>query len=163
PYATQELFYFLWGQTPARSTADVYRLDQALESALRSENAHFGLLWDGLAASQRLVLLALADEQPGHPLTTDYQRRHSLPAAPPAPRAPEGAECPRAGGALTRKGRRGVPAPGAIPRGVAPPPLAARPTLCTSSDRAGSSGPPLAPTPPTCPLRTRRIRARPSS
>jgi hypothetical protein len=82
PYATQELFYFLWGQTPGRGTADVFRLEQALESTLRSENAHFGLLWDSLAASQRIVLMALADEQPGHPLTTDYQRRHSLPATP---------------------------------------------------------------------------------
>jgi hypothetical protein len=82
PYATQELFYFLWGQTPARATAGIDRLELALESTLRSENAHFGLLWDSLAASQRLVVMALADEQPGHPLTTDYQRRHSLPATP---------------------------------------------------------------------------------
>jgi uncharacterized protein len=82
PYATQELFYFLWGQTPARASADGERLDRALEATLRSENAHFGLLWDRLAASQRLVLLALAEDQPGHPLTTDYQRRHSLPATP---------------------------------------------------------------------------------
>jgi uncharacterized protein len=82
PYATQELFYFLWEQTPQRATADLERLDHALERTLRSENAHFGLLWDSLAASQRVVLLALAAEQPGHPLTTDYQRRHSLPATP---------------------------------------------------------------------------------
>jgi hypothetical protein len=82
PYATQELFYFLWGQTPARSSADGDRLEQALDATLRSENAHFGLLWDRLAASQRLVLLALAEEQPGHPLTTDYQHRHSLPSTP---------------------------------------------------------------------------------
>jgi uncharacterized protein len=82
PYATQELFYFLWEQTPAGGGADGERLDAALGGALRSENAHFGLLWDGLAAAQRLVLMALADEQPGHPLTTDYQRRHSLPATP---------------------------------------------------------------------------------
>src|SRR5690242_11108757 len=82
PYATQELFYFLWGQTPAGATAGLDQLELALDATLRSENAHFGLLWDSLAASQRLVLMALADEQPGHPLTTDYQRRHSLPATP---------------------------------------------------------------------------------
>ncbi len=82
PYATQELFYFLWGQTPAGGSAIVQRLELALEGTLRSENAHFGLLWDNLAASQRLVLMALADEQPGHPLSTEYQRRHSLPATP---------------------------------------------------------------------------------
>jgi uncharacterized protein len=82
PYATQELFYFLWGQTPARASADGERLERALEATLRSENAHFGLLWDRLAAAQRVVLLALAEEQPGHPLTTDYQRRHSLPSTP---------------------------------------------------------------------------------
>jgi AAA+ ATPase superfamily predicted ATPase len=82
PYATQELFYFLWGQTPARGTATIDRLELAIDATLRSENAHFGLLWDNLAAAQRLVLMALADEQPGHPLTTDFQRRHSLPATP---------------------------------------------------------------------------------
>jgi hypothetical protein len=82
PYATQELFYFLWERTPARGTADLGRLDAAIDGALRSENAHFGLLWDSLAAAQRLVLLALADEQPGHPLSSEYQRRHSLPATP---------------------------------------------------------------------------------
>ena len=58
------------------------RLELALEATLRSENAHFGLLWDNLAAAQRLVLMALADEQPGHPLTTEFQRRHSLPPTP---------------------------------------------------------------------------------
>jgi hypothetical protein len=82
PYATQELFYFLWGQTSARATAGVDQLELALEGTLRSENAHFGLLWESLAAAQRLVLLALAEEQPGHPLTSDFQRRHSLPATP---------------------------------------------------------------------------------
>ncbi len=82
PYATQELFYFLWGQTPARGSADVDQLELALNGTLRSENAHFGLLWDSLAGAQRLVLMALAEEQPGHPLTSEYQRRHSLPATP---------------------------------------------------------------------------------
>jgi hypothetical protein len=82
PYATQELFYFLWGLTPARATAGIEQVEQALESTLRSENAHFSLLWESLAAAQRLVLLALAAEQPGHPLTSEYQRRHSLPATP---------------------------------------------------------------------------------
>jgi hypothetical protein len=82
PYATQELFYFLWGQTPRGRKAGLDRLEQAIDGTLRSENAHFGLLWDRLAASQKLVLLALAEEQPGHPLTSDYQRRHSLPATP---------------------------------------------------------------------------------
>jgi uncharacterized protein len=82
PYATQELFYFLWERTPAGGTAGEEGLEGALEAVLRSENAHFGLLWEGLSAAQRLVLLALAEEQPGHPLTTDYQRRHGLPATP---------------------------------------------------------------------------------
>jgi hypothetical protein len=82
PYATQELFYFLWGNTGTRTTAGPEQLEQALEATLRSENAHFGLLWDRLAAAQRVVLMALADDQPGHPLSADYQRRHSLPATP---------------------------------------------------------------------------------
>ena len=82
PYATQELFYFLWGLTRAGTTAGTTQLEQALDATLRSENAHFSLLWDRLAGAQRVVLMALADDQPGHPLSADYQRRHSLPATP---------------------------------------------------------------------------------
>ena len=82
PYATQELFYFLWAATPPGTRAGLILLQRSVEATLRSENAHFGLLWDSLPAAQRLVLLALAEEQPGHPLTSEYQRRHSLPATP---------------------------------------------------------------------------------
>ncbi len=81
PYATQEAFYFLWEQTPVDETADSHRLERALEALLRSEHAHFSLLWERAAAAQRLVLLALAVEQPGRPLGSDYRRRHSLPTA----------------------------------------------------------------------------------
>ncbi len=79
PYATQEAFYFLWEQTPAGETAGIERLERALEALLRSEHAHFSLLWERAAAAQRRVLQALAAEQPGRPLSSDYQRRHSLP------------------------------------------------------------------------------------
>jgi uncharacterized protein len=72
PYATQELLYFLWEEDGA--------LDRALDAVLRSENAHFGLLWERASAAQRLVLEALAAEQPGRPLSTDYQHRHALPS-----------------------------------------------------------------------------------
>ncbi|HEX3911734.1 MAG TPA: ATP-binding protein [Solirubrobacteraceae bacterium] len=80
PYATQEAFYFLWEQTPRGEIADIDRLTRALEALLRSEHAHFSLLWERAAAAQRLVLLALAAEQPGRPLSSDYQSRHSLPS-----------------------------------------------------------------------------------
>jgi uncharacterized protein len=82
PYATQELFYFVWERTARNRKADLVRLARGVDGALRSENAHFELLWDSLATSQRLVLLALAEEEPAHPLSTDYQRRHSLPPTP---------------------------------------------------------------------------------
>jgi AAA+ ATPase superfamily predicted ATPase len=73
PYATQELLYFLWEERT---------LDRALDATLRSEHSHFSLLWDGISAAQKRVLQALAEEQPGRPLSTDYQRRHSLPPTP---------------------------------------------------------------------------------
>jgi uncharacterized protein len=72
PYATQELLYFLWEEGGS--------LDRGLDAVLRSENAHFGLLWERASAAQRLVLEALAVDQPGRPLSTDYQRRHALPS-----------------------------------------------------------------------------------
>jgi uncharacterized protein len=73
PYATQELLYFLWEEGT---------LDRALEATLRSEHSHFSLLWDNIAAAQKRVLQALAQEGPGRPLSSDYQRRHSLPPTP---------------------------------------------------------------------------------
>jgi uncharacterized protein len=71
PYATQELLYFLWEERT---------LERALAAVLRSEHAHFSLLWERALAAQRLVLEALAADQPGHPLSSDYQRRHGLPS-----------------------------------------------------------------------------------
>jgi hypothetical protein len=73
PYATQELLYFLWEEGT---------LDRALDATLRSEHSHFSLLWDNVSGAQKRVLQALAQEGPGRPLSSDYQRRHSLPATP---------------------------------------------------------------------------------
>jgi hypothetical protein len=80
PYATQEALYFLWEQTPPGDSADSACLAGALDAVLRSEHAHFGLLWSHAPAAQRRVLQALSIEQPGHPLSNDYQRRHALPS-----------------------------------------------------------------------------------
>jgi AAA+ ATPase superfamily predicted ATPase len=80
PYATQELCYFLWEQTSPEETASGANLVRALGAVLRSEHAHFSLLWDGASAVQRQVLRALAREA-GHPFSAVYRNRHSLPAA----------------------------------------------------------------------------------
>ena len=77
PYATQELCYFLWGETPAGATADDARLDQAITKLLSSEHSHFSDLWDRATANQRVLLAALAEE-PGRPLTEAYRARHHL-------------------------------------------------------------------------------------
>jgi hypothetical protein len=77
PYATQELCYFLWEETPARRVANEERLAAAIERVLRSEHTHFSLLWDRAASNQKLVLQALAREA-GHPFSEDYRRRHGL-------------------------------------------------------------------------------------
>ena len=82
PYATQELLYFLWEQTPPGGEADTSSIDAALDATLRSEHSHFSLIWDGVSGAQKRVLQALAQEQPGRPLGSDYQRLHSLPATP---------------------------------------------------------------------------------
>lgn len=79
PYATQEALYFLWEATPAGETAQDSRLERALAALLRSEYAHFSLLWSRAATAQRMVLQALAVEQPGRPLSSAYRQRHALP------------------------------------------------------------------------------------
>jgi hypothetical protein len=78
PYGTQELCYSLWEDTPSRRTAGPERLARALDRVLRSEHAHFSLVWDRASAVQRRLLQALAEE-PGRPLSAEYQRRHQLP------------------------------------------------------------------------------------
>jgi uncharacterized protein len=80
PYATQELLYFVWEETAPGEPAGEDELTAALEAVLNSEHAHFDLLWDGASAVQRLLLGALAAE-PGRPFTSEYRRRHRLPAA----------------------------------------------------------------------------------
>ena len=86
PYATQELCYFLWGETPEAGVAGDEQYDIALEKLLRAEHAHFGLVWEKSARAQRLVLQALARE-PGRPLAGEYRRRHGLPGPSSVQRA----------------------------------------------------------------------------
>ncbi len=88
PYATQELAYFLWQETPEGEEADDARLDVALGRVLASENAHFGLIWERASGAQRQLLQALAAE-PGRPLTNNYRRFHSLPGPSSVQRALE--------------------------------------------------------------------------
>jgi uncharacterized protein len=86
PYATQELSYFLWEETPEGGLATDEQYEVALEKLLRSEHAHFGLVWEKSARAQRLVLHALARE-PGRPLASEYRRRHGLPGPSSVQRA----------------------------------------------------------------------------
>jgi uncharacterized protein len=88
PYATQELCYFLWGETTEGESAGDVQYDAALEKLLRAEHAHFGLVWEKAARAQRVLLLALARE-PGRPLTGEYRRRHGLPGPSSIQRALE--------------------------------------------------------------------------
>jgi hypothetical protein len=88
PYATQELCYFVWEETPEGERADDERFERAIEKVLSAEHAHFDLVWDKASAAQRLVLQALAAES-GRPLGTEYRRRNQLPAASSVQRALE--------------------------------------------------------------------------
>ncbi|HET7856767.1 MAG TPA: hypothetical protein VFL41_09960, partial [Gaiellaceae bacterium] len=88
PYATQELCYFLWELTrPGRRASDEL-VEDALDAVLRSEHAHFSLVWERASAAQRLLLQALA-RQPGRPLSADYRHRHDLPGTSTVQRALE--------------------------------------------------------------------------
>ena len=86
PYATQELCYALWEQTADGRPADRAGFDLALDAVLRSEHAHFSLVWDRATSLQRRVLQGLARE-PGRPLGSEYRRRHDLPGPSSVQRA----------------------------------------------------------------------------
>lgn len=87
PYATQELCYFLWEETGSSAPAGEDELEAALASVLHAEHAHFSLLWNGASSVQKLLLQALAAEQPGRPFTARYRRDHGLPSASSMQRA----------------------------------------------------------------------------
>jgi uncharacterized protein len=103
PYATQELLYFLWEGTPPGKAATLSTIDAALDATLRSEHSHFSLIWEGVSSAQKRVLQALAQESPGRPLSSDYQRRHALPATPTVQTALTALER----GELVKRARRG--------------------------------------------------------
>jgi AAA+ ATPase superfamily predicted ATPase len=86
PYGTQELAYALWEEVPEGFTASPTDLDNALHAVLRSENAHFTVLWEKASRAQRLVLQALAEE-PGRLHASSYRQRHQLPGTSTVQRA----------------------------------------------------------------------------
>ena len=101
PYATQELAYAAWGSNARRRLGRAGR-GRALgaRQGARAKDNHFAQLWDEAPRSQRLTLLALADDPVSAVYSAIYHRHH-LPAnpTPPADRAQdpahEGARRPR--------------------------------------------------------------------
>ncbi len=82
PHDTQELCYFAWSLAQAERLAviDTSEVDRALDQVLDAESARYVTLWEGLAAHQRLVLMALAAES-GPIYSEAYRRSHRLGAA----------------------------------------------------------------------------------
>lgn len=89
PYATQELAYSLWDETTRGRTANEDALARALDAVLRSENAHFALVWERASHVQRLVLQALALEPTSSLTAAEYRARHGLPGTSSVARAVE--------------------------------------------------------------------------
>jgi uncharacterized protein len=87
PYATQELCYAVWEETPKGGTARGPELDAAIIRVLRSENAHFTLIWDQASRVQRVTLQALAQEPLVSATGQDFRRRHGLPGGSSVQRA----------------------------------------------------------------------------
>jgi uncharacterized protein len=79
PYATQELCYFLWEEVSAGKETGADVVERAVAAVLRSEHAHFSLIWDRATSTQKVLLQALARE-PGRPFSIEFRRRHELPA-----------------------------------------------------------------------------------
>jgi uncharacterized protein len=78
PYATQELCYFLWEEVLEGRPAGEEALADALTRVLRSESAHFSLIWDKASRGQRLLLQALAKE-PTAEISRRFRDRYGLP------------------------------------------------------------------------------------
>jgi hypothetical protein len=89
PYATQELAYALWEETPRGRAATGEAFERGLDRVLRSENAHFSLVWERASQVQRLVLQALALEPTTSLTAREYRDRHGLPGSSSVSRAVE--------------------------------------------------------------------------
>jgi hypothetical protein len=87
PYATQELAYALWEETAPRGKAGQGQFEAALDHVLRSENAHFTLIWDQASRVQRATLQALAAEPLVSATSEDFRRRYGLPGGSSVQRA----------------------------------------------------------------------------
>ena len=87
PYATQELCYAVWEETTMRRPARRAELDAGILRVLRSENAHFTLIWDQASRVQRATLQALAREPLVSATSQDFRRRHGLPGGSSVQRA----------------------------------------------------------------------------
>ena len=118
PYATQELCYAVWEETTSRGRAGRRELAAALDHVLRSENAHFTLIWDQASRVQRATLQALADEPLVSATGEEFRRRHGLPGGSSVQRALDalGEE-----EIVLREGRRRVSHRRALPRRVDSP------------------------------------------
>ena len=118
PYATQELCYFLWEQTPFDGVAGERRAGGgALAGVLRSEHAHFQLRWDQASAAQKLLLQALAAE-PGRPLTDELPRPLRAALGRHAPVGARGRSTERE--LVAQQRRRLLPDRRAVPRRMDP-------------------------------------------
>ncbi|MHB1835760.1 MAG: AAA family ATPase, partial [Solirubrobacteraceae bacterium] len=82
PYGTQELAYFTWELVAPSAQASVADVEHALSRVTRAEHNHFAQIWDESPHSQRLLMLALADEPASGVYSADYHERHELPATP---------------------------------------------------------------------------------
>jgi hypothetical protein len=87
PYATQELCYAVWEETPTGKTARRPELDAGLVRVLRSENAHLDLVWEQASRVQRATLQALAEEPLVSATSGEFRRRHGLPGGSSVQRA----------------------------------------------------------------------------
>ena len=77
----------MWEETTNRRPARRAELDAGIVRVLRSENAHFTLIWDQASSVQRATLQALAREPLVSATSQDFRRRHGLPGGSSVQRA----------------------------------------------------------------------------
>ena len=82
PYATQELAYFVWEAAAGGREASTATVERALERVISSEDNHLSQIWESATPSQRLLMVALAEETTSSPYSAAYRERHELPSTP---------------------------------------------------------------------------------
>ncbi len=78
PENTQQLCHVIWGLSVGKGQVDEEDIIEGRERVINSQSSAYTAVWNGLRASQRTFLIALASEKPKNVFSRDFIERWGL-------------------------------------------------------------------------------------